>query len=139
MLYVSTAVVDLNERELETLLGPSRLKNEAADVTGLLLHLHDARGAYFVQHLEGPQRAVQQAFERISRDELHVQATVLHCGQAERRAFAAWPMRLLMLEAEPALDLAKTVAGPNRTNLVDLLADRSGVQSLITSCAAVAH
>ncbi len=110
--------------------------NEAADVTGLLLHLHDAREAYFVQHIEGPRRAVEQAYERICRDELHVKATVLHQGACEQRVFAASPMRLLMLEAEPALDLAKTVAGPNSTSLAGLLSDEAGVKALVAACAA---
>lgn len=42
LVHVSTAVVGLDDRELEAVLGPGRERNRAAGVTGLLVHVRGA-------------------------------------------------------------------------------------------------
>lgn len=108
LVYVSTASVDLNETELEALLGPSRIKNETAGVTGLLIQVRDGDtgSAGYVQHLEGLHEAVDRTFQRIGRDELHSDVTVVSRGDETGRRFPDHPMRLVMVELADARRLA---------------------------------
>ncbi|MBT0771480.1 BLUF domain-containing protein [Kineosporia sp. J2-2] len=114
LIYVSQALVDLSQDEMEKFLGVSRTRNAASGVTGHLLHVHDRPHgtAYFVQMLEGPQDAVQETFGRIRRHMLHTDVRLVHRGTKETRSFQGWQMRLAttttdtvlaMIAAEPAL------------------------------------
>ncbi|GAA3601095.1 hypothetical protein GCM10022223_15960 [Kineosporia mesophila] len=120
LLYISQAVVDLTETEMEAFLGRSRERNAQADITGILLHIHDGpvgdepfRAAFFVQSLEGPQEAVEQTYERIRADMLHTDLTVVHRGQRESRSFAGWRMHLTRMTSEAALALIARESQPD--------------------------
>ncbi len=110
LLYTSTAAIGLAKSEMEAFLGPSRQKNAAAGVTGLLVHVcdEDAGKASFLQHLEGPREAVEQTYERIVGDEMHSDVEVLHRGESAGRMFGDWSMRLILLDAASVPDLART-------------------------------
>nr|WP_269328375.1 BLUF domain-containing protein [Kineosporia mesophila] len=109
MMYASQAVVDLNEREMEALLGVSRARNQEAGITGMLLHVHDvpAQEAFFVQILEGDQEAIEQTFARIQTDELHTRVTVVHRAVAAQHSFPDWQMGLATMDMTVAVDLAR--------------------------------
>ena len=71
-----------------TILVKSIHNNRMAAVTGFL-----ATGeGRFLQLLEGPTGEVEATFERIRRDERHVDVTVIARGPVERRLFRDWNM-----------------------------------------------
>ena len=114
LVYVSTAAVDLDETELEVLLGPSRVKNETTGVTGLLVQIQDSAGGptFYLQHLEGLYEAVERTYRRISLDELHTEVTVVRRDDEEGRWFAGRPMRLVTLTVGPEQSAADLVRDP---------------------------
>ena len=127
LTYSSVAATELNAQELDQLLGESRLRNQADDLTGLLLHISapDPGSAFFVQRLEGPQAAVESLYHRIEKDELHGGLVVLDSGPIGGRQFAGWSMRLA--ELTPA-ELER-FAGPGP--VAELVRDPDAVQGLI--------
>jgi len=65
--YTSTGTRPIGPEELESILAVSRANNQAAGVTGMLLH---ADGRFF-QVLEGPEPAVEGVYARIAADPRH--------------------------------------------------------------------
>lgn len=100
--------------EVEQILAASRRNNARAGVSGALMFNNGA----FAQVLEGPQRGVEETFERIQRDTRHGEVTVLECGPVAARGFVAWSMAFVGqsvrgramwsgLAAESGFDLAR--------------------------------
>lgn len=73
---------------VEEILETSRRNNARVGVTGALMFNRSA----FAQVLEGPQKAVEETFERIQRDARHGDVTVLECRPVGERAFTEWSM-----------------------------------------------
>lgn len=73
---------------VEQILATSRRNNERVGVTGALMFNRSA----FAQVLEGPQKGVEETFERIQRDTRHSDVTVLECRAVSERAFSEWSM-----------------------------------------------
>ena len=92
--YVSTETRPMDGKELLRILKGARQSNEAAEVTGLLLHREDS----FFQVLEGEEDTVRQVFERIERDPRHDRIKVLFEGPIEAREFADWRMGFVDLD-----------------------------------------
>jgi hypothetical protein len=92
LVYASKNLFDGSEAdakaEVEQILQASRRNNAKADVTGALMF----NGGAFAQVLEGPQRGVEDTFERIQRDIRHGDVTVLECGPVAARSFDSWSM-----------------------------------------------
>ena len=74
--------------EVNAILRTSQRRNAQADVTGALVF---SRGA-FGQILEGPDRAVEETFERIQLDVRHDDVRLLEVRPIEERSFATWSM-----------------------------------------------
>ena len=74
---------------LDAILLIARRNNAREGLTGALICRHDL----FMQLLEGPRGAVTRCFERILRDDRHVEVSLLWCGDAASRLFADWSMR----------------------------------------------
>lgn len=88
LIYTSTAVKDLGERELSQLLLQARRNNERCGVTGMLLYHQRS----FLQVLEGDGAMLDAVFARIERDERHTRVGVLLRHPVHAREFAAWSM-----------------------------------------------
>ncbi len=73
---------------VETILDASRRNNARVGVTGALMFNDGA----FAQVLEGPQKGVEDTFERIQRDQRHGDVTVLECRPVTERGFPEWSM-----------------------------------------------
>lgn len=73
---------------VEEILAASRRNNARVGVTGALMFNRSA----FAQVLEGPQKGVEDTFERIQRDTRHGDVTVLECRPVNERAFTEWSM-----------------------------------------------
>lgn len=74
--------------QIDQILESSRRNNPRAGVTGALMF----NGGAFAQVLEGPQKGVEDTFERIQRDIRHGDVTVLECGPVDARNFDTWSM-----------------------------------------------
>lgn len=88
LIYISSAVKQLNYDELSSLLREARESNRERGITGLLLY----QDGTFMQMLEGERAAVQELFGKISKDSRHVGVHVVHEGEIERRNFDDWSM-----------------------------------------------
>lgn len=74
---------------LSGLLIDSRENNEKNDITGSLI----CRADIYLQMLEGPPRKVLEVFEKIKRDDRHLEVEVLSEGPTEERLFPNWAMK----------------------------------------------
>ncbi len=114
LVYISTAVADLDANDLAKILSSSQLKNSASAVTGLLLY----SGDHFIQVLEGSADAVAEIFvDRISEDPRHSKIVTLVHEKIERRSFDSWSMALKNIEPEKLTDIPgfadyEEVSGP---------------------------
>ncbi len=92
LVYASKNLLDGSEPEaraaVETILDASRRNNPRVGVTGALMFNDGA----FAQVLEGPQKGVEDTFERIQRDLRHGDVTVLECRPVNERSFSEWSM-----------------------------------------------
>ncbi len=95
-VYVSHARADLDAGALRDILASSVRHNDAAGITGFLLHGH----ALFMQVLEGAPAAVEATMQRILADPRHSQLRVLEHGPIFRREFAEWAMGFKDLSKE---------------------------------------
>ena len=74
---------------LKSILLSSRTNNAKSNVTGALI----CRADLYLQLLEGPEDAVDQTFQRIERDDRHLEIHPLKEGKTDRRLFASWAMK----------------------------------------------
>ena len=74
---------------LKSILLSSRTNNEKSNVTGALI----CRSDLYLQLLEGPEDAIDQTYQRIKRDDRHLEIHPLKEGKTDRRLFASWAMR----------------------------------------------
>jgi hypothetical protein len=112
LLYQSRATRGLDASGLRAILETAVVRNEALDVTGLLLYGEMANfpgiPGLFVQWLEGPEAAVRSLYERICADPRHVDVVTVAEGPAEAftgtdgRLFPAWAMAVKRLSDVPA-------------------------------------
>jgi hypothetical protein len=100
IVYVSAAVTWFSPTELRSLLVSSRVNNERAGITGMLLY----KDGNFMQALEGDEDAVRSVLARIERDRRHQGMVMISSGRTESRQFADWSMAFVDLGA-PAEDL----------------------------------
>lgn len=78
-----------DEGMLNGILSDARRCNKRDDITGALV----CRADVYLQLLEGPTPAVEAAFERISRDDRHVDVKLLVRRPVAERLFPGWSMR----------------------------------------------
>lgn len=71
------------------ILGTAREKNARDGITGSLI----CRADLYLQLLEGPEAEVEATFERITKDDRHVDVTRLLTSPIKERKFASWAMR----------------------------------------------
>ena len=98
LVYISTATSPLSDDALRRLLVEARDLNNAAGITGLLLH-HDGS---FVQALEGPETSVRETFNRIQADSRHQDLMTLYISPIDSRDFGRWEMGYVPIDPESA-------------------------------------
>lgn len=96
IIYVSTARDELAADELAAIMTSSVRNNAAVAVSGMLLYA----GGNFMQVLEGPEKAVEETYARISRDPRHHGVFVLERGPIAARSFESWGMGFRRLGRE---------------------------------------
>jgi hypothetical protein len=104
LVYVSSAVPSLSSEALDAIAIESRTRNEAAGVTGLLLH----QGGRFCGVLEGTERRVFGLMEKIITDRRHSGLRVLREEPIDHRRFENWSFGML----PPAEATAGTTGTP---------------------------
>ena len=87
-VYVSHALPDLTESDLQDILRRSIEHNDAASLTGFLIYGH----GLFLQLLEGEPAAVDATMQRISCDPRHARVQLLQQEAVSRRQYAKWTM-----------------------------------------------
>ena len=98
LLYVSSAVTEFTQADLLELMRKSSGNNAKRNVTGMLLF----KDGNFMQVLEGPEAAVKEVHDIISRDPRHKGLITLLKGQQKERQFPNWSMGFRNLN-EPSL------------------------------------
>ena len=88
LIYASRPL-GFDELTLLGILHSARTNNARDDVTGALICRHDL----YLQLLEGPPAAIKAVFERIKRDERHVEVVKLFEAEIDARLFPEWAMR----------------------------------------------
>ena len=88
LAYVSSAASDFTESDLEALLQTARDENARGELTGVLLY-HDRT---FFQYLEGPERELQTAYQRIKGSRKHHGIIQLFLKRIPQREFNGWRM-----------------------------------------------
>jgi hypothetical protein len=71
------------------ILVQAKRNNKRDDITGCLIARHDL----YLQMIEGDETAITRLFDRIVRDDRHLQVERLWSGQVGERMFPAWAMR----------------------------------------------
>lgn len=74
---------------LAGILSKARVSNKQNDITGSLI----CRSDIYLQLIEGPSEKIDTLFEKIRRDDRHVEVTVLSRAQPQDRLFPEWDMK----------------------------------------------
>jgi Sensors of blue-light using FAD len=98
IVYKSSEFNRFTDEQLKDLLKVSRDKNDACQVTGLLLYAN----GNFIQLLEGAKEDVVATYARIVADQRHRGVTKLLEGPCEKRDFADWSMGFKKVEGSEA-------------------------------------
>lgn len=88
IVYISSAVKLLDDRELRDILIESRINNAHNQVTGVLMYCN----GNIIQVLEGEELNVKETFSRILRDSRHRQIIKVFSGAVADRSFPTWLM-----------------------------------------------
>jgi hypothetical protein len=88
VVYVSRAVIEFGDQELEQLLVQARNANEQANITGVLFY----KGDSFLQVLEGDSAVLHSLLGRIKRDPRHTRMRVVASTPLSAREFGEWRM-----------------------------------------------
>lgn len=88
LIYVSQPF-GFDDAMFNGILADSRRNNLRDDVTGALI----CRADLYLQLLEGPALTVRKTFERITRDNRHLEVRRLFSEPVSMRLFSGWAMR----------------------------------------------
>lgn len=88
LIYASRANSNFNSEFLEDILAVSRVNNTRNDITGLLIF----DGSTFCQILEGNKKVLDSTYDRIIKDDRHIDHTLFHSGEIQERSFSRWAM-----------------------------------------------
>lgn len=87
-IYASHKSESLTVEDVESILSDSRSNNTRAEITGVLCFSHE----YFLQCLEGDRAAVNELYNRITRDQRHLEPFMIDYAEIDERAFSQWAM-----------------------------------------------
>ena len=95
LIYVSSALKEQNDTELDAILESAVRHNRLQNITGMLLYA----GGNFLQVLEGEDTDVDQIFSVIEKDPRHHGIIVLEREAIPARSFEQWSMGFHRLNA----------------------------------------
>ena len=117
MVYVSSATGHMSAGTLHTILESSRIRNRAAEVSGLLLYAD----GNIIQCLEGPPAAVSATFARISRDPRHHGIFVIFNEAVAARSFQGWDMAWLEVDTTSFAAARRLLTEPQPGSILTML------------------
>lgn len=85
---------------LKALQIQAEANNASNGITGLLVY----NAGYFLQIIEGDDRAIERLYDKICRDQRHTDICRLSSHQIQRRLFDGWHMGLINVEGDPTLE-----------------------------------
>lgn len=100
LIYISRAVVPLDEADVKYLAQTSAAKNHQNNITGLLLQV----GNYFIQVLEGEHGVVTSLLEKIACDVRHTDVRTIYRSANTNRIFDRWNMGFFNIEQHYTLN-----------------------------------
>jgi hypothetical protein len=129
IVYASLAARAMDDPDLEALLLDARTRNEAAEITGMLVY---ADGS-FLQQLEGEAAAVRETFARIEADQRHTAVRMLSQRPIDERRFPAWSMGFDAVDPEELRRRAEGYLPPHGVELpsTELIVDTEIAEALL--------
>jgi hypothetical protein len=103
LIYRSRVARKVRFADADAIAASAAERNARASISGLLLYTP----MYFLQVLEGDQRAVQATFARLSKDDRHEEVVILLQAEVPEREFGSWGMRA----ATPSREMSAAVIG----------------------------
>ena len=88
LIYSSKAAENVTDADFRMIAMFSSMANQRAKISGLLLHCN----GHIMQVLEGPQKAVQDLYEKIKSDKRHVNVELLMDKTVDEPIFSEWSM-----------------------------------------------
>ena len=88
-LIYSSRPFGFDQNTLNGILVTSIDNNKKGHITGALI----CRSDLYLQYLEGPTEAIDETFDKIKRDDRHVEVKILKEGMHSERLFPRWAMR----------------------------------------------
>ncbi|MEW7315016.1 diguanylate phosphodiesterase [Buttiauxella gaviniae] len=105
IIYRSHICKDISLHSLKDMVAAANLKNDHADVTGILLF----NGTHFFQLLEGPEESVLSIYHHICQDKRHYNVVELLYDYAPARRFGKTGMELFDLREHDREEVLQTV------------------------------
>lgn len=115
IVYVSTAVPGLTDRDIENLLNVSQSNNDERFITGYLVH----NGQAFMQLIEGPYNEVNEIFARILRDRRHTGVVRIQAEWTAARIFPNWSMNYFRVDRHNGIGAMVSRAGDSVDSLME--------------------
>ena len=88
-LIHSSRPFGFDQNTLNGILVTSIDNNKKGHITGALI----CRSDLYLQYLEGPTETIDETFDKIKRDDRHVEVKILKEGMHSERLFPRWAMR----------------------------------------------
>jgi len=88
MVYISSAVLGLNDRQIASIVRTSQINNEQLGITGILLY----NNGNFMQLIEGEEEKVEGLYEKVRGDRRHTGVTLLLKEAITHKNFDNWVM-----------------------------------------------
>lgn len=101
LTFLSTAVAPMSDEELWELIRSVRPKNEANDITGVMLYSDRS----FIETIEGPDEAIESTIGRIAVDPRHRGMFIALREHITERAYPDWSMGFRSLSGEEMASL----------------------------------
>jgi len=134
LLYASRPDPAITAEQMESILLQSRRNNPPLGITGILCH----SGESFIQVLEGGRSAVNDMYNRITRDSRHRQVELLHYAEITERMFGNWTMgHVNLAKLNPAMVLKYSETSTLDPHKVSGRVSMALLQELIASAAIV--
>lgn len=95
LLYHSEITSHMDEHEVQAIVEKANVNNAKENVTGLLLW----DGRYFLQCLEGEEKAVYSLYNKIKEDKRHAKVALTGLIKIRFRMFEKWNMGLVGKES----------------------------------------
>lgn len=102
IVYISSAVLGLNENDIVSIVRNSQKNNKESGITGILLYSH----GNFMQLIEGDDTAVELLYKKISKDRRHTNINLLYKEKIIHSLFSGWLMGYKNLNNMKKLDEA---------------------------------